>query len=82
MLNLAFRVRGLCLANKTGHLLADHGTNKNSKTESALLRGGTHHTQHGASDKKDGSGNIHDEVVEDAIELKSIDCFETELFVL
>ena len=71
MLNLAFHVRGKCLANETVHCLADCEPQNNSAQEGALLRRGTHHAQHGASEEKDCFGNIHDEVGDDEIRLKS-----------
>ncbi len=75
-------MRGSCLQIETEHRLADNGTQKNSTQERALLRGCTHHAQHRASDKKDGSRNIHDEVDEDGIGLKLVGSSEDKLFFL
>ena len=77
-----FHLSWSCWATKTGHRLAYRETQNNSAQESATLRGGTHWAQRGASQKENGSANIHDEVDEDETKLKSIDSFEIKLFFL
>ncbi len=69
----------MCLAYETGHRLANRERQNNSAQEGALLCGGTHRAQHGASKEKDGFGKNHDEVDDEEIGWKSTNNCDDEV---